>query len=171
MEDQGNAPSPSDQTPYGDQSPPTRTMDPAVAAPVTIMPTDDEKTMAMLCHLLALFTSFVGPLVIWLMKKDTSRFVDAHGRAVLNFTISVFVYALGLVLLLLCSGLLGMITGGAGMLLACPIYLAALGLVIYSLVITIIRCVEASSGKFTPYPITINFLTPVDPYLDGTSRP
>ena len=42
----------------------------------------DAKTMAMLCHLLAIFTNWIAPLVIWPIKKDQSPFVDQEiGRA------------------------------------------------------------------------------------------
>jgi hypothetical protein len=53
---------------------------------------DEEKQMAMFCHLGALIGGFVIPLVIWMMKKDESRFVDRHGKECLNFTISLFIY-------------------------------------------------------------------------------
>ena len=43
-------------------------------------PDKDSKTMGMLAHLLTIFTGFIGPLVIWLMKKDTSPFVDDQGK-------------------------------------------------------------------------------------------
>ena len=45
----------------------------------------DEKTWAMLCHLSAVagfvipFGSILGPLVVWLIKKDEMPFVDLHG--------------------------------------------------------------------------------------------
>lgn len=49
----------------------------------------DDKTMAMLCHLLGLLTSFIGPLIIWLIKKDQSAYVDQQGKEALNFQITV----------------------------------------------------------------------------------
>ena len=47
--------------------------------------------MAMLAHLLAIVTGFVGPLVIWLIKKDQSPFVSDQGREALNFEITVLI--------------------------------------------------------------------------------
>ncbi len=47
--------------------------------------------MAMLCHLLGIFTSFVGPLIIWLIKKDSSPFVDDQGKEALNFQITALI--------------------------------------------------------------------------------
>ena len=43
-------------------------------------PTDEEKQMAMFCHLGGLIGGSVIPLVIWMMKKDESRFIDRHGE-------------------------------------------------------------------------------------------
>ena len=53
----------------------------------------DEKTWAMLCHLSAVagfvipFGSILGPLVVWLIKKDEMPIVDLHGKKSLNFQI------------------------------------------------------------------------------------
>ena len=40
----------------------------------------DDMNMAMLAHLLAIFTGFLGPLIIWLIKKEDSPYVDRHGK-------------------------------------------------------------------------------------------
>ncbi len=45
-------------------------------------------TMAGLAHAL-LFTGFLGPLIVWLIGKDQSAFVDAEGKKALNFGILV----------------------------------------------------------------------------------
>jgi len=58
----------------------------------------DDKNMGMLCHLLALtglvtgwVGSIIGPLIIWIIKKDESRFVDECGKEALNFNITVLI--------------------------------------------------------------------------------
>jgi len=171
MTDQEPDPPPTQPThQHNDSVPPMRPAGPEPAVPGIVLPSDEDKTMALLCHLLALFTSFIGPLIIWLIKKDSSRFVDAHGRAILNFIISMFIYSMILVVLLICAGFLGAATQGVGLVLLCPIYLGLLALGIFQLVVVIMRCVEAASGRFTPYPITINFITLVDPFQDGPAR-
>ncbi|WP_064091304.1 DUF4870 domain-containing protein [Rossellomorea aquimaris] len=58
------------------------------------MPTKDERMMAALIYILSLFTTFIGPLIIWLIKKDESEFVDFHGKEYLNFLISYAVYGI-----------------------------------------------------------------------------
>jgi uncharacterized Tic20 family protein len=83
---------PPEGTPPGDNA--GLTKGPAYAGPA---PTKEDKTMAMLCHLLAIFTGFLGPLIIWLVKKDTSPFVDDQGKEALNFWISLSI------LMIICS--------------------------------------------------------------------
>ena len=59
-------------------------------------PTADDRNMATLAHVLSIFTWFVGPLVIWLVKKDTSPFAADQAKESLNFQITCLIgYALG----------------------------------------------------------------------------
>lgn len=44
---------------------------------VLLEPSADERTMAMLAHLLSAFTGFIGPLIIFIVKQN-SRFVRFH---------------------------------------------------------------------------------------------
>src|SRR5438128_1055915 len=53
--------------------------------------TADDKQMGMLCHLLGIVAGFIGPLIIWLMKKDQSRFVDSQGKEALNFHLTLLI--------------------------------------------------------------------------------
>ena len=54
-------------------------------------PDKDSKTMALLAHLLGILIGFIGPLVIWLLKKDTSPFVDDQGKESLNFQLTLLI--------------------------------------------------------------------------------
>ncbi|MCD6418610.1 DUF4870 domain-containing protein [bacterium] len=54
-------------------------------------PTGDERTMALLVHIGGIITGFIVPLIIWLIKKDESDFVDHHGQEALNFQITVLI--------------------------------------------------------------------------------
>ncbi len=58
--------------------------------PVTA-PASDEKTIAILSHLLTLVAGFVAPLIIYLIKKDESSFVAYHAKESLNFQITVLI--------------------------------------------------------------------------------
>src|SRR4051794_18722361 len=54
-------------------------------------PTSEEKTLALFCHLGGYFTSFILPMILWLMKKDESKFIDHHGKEALNFQLTQIV--------------------------------------------------------------------------------
>lgn len=108
----------------------------------------DEKTFGMLAHLAALagfiipFGNIIGPLVIWLIKKDQSAWVDKQGKESLNFQISITIYAI-------ISGILTIIIIGALLLIAVGIF---------SLVMIIIASIKVNDGVDFQYPLCIRFL-------------
>jgi len=108
----------------------------------------DARTFGMLCHLLA-FAGFViplgniiGPLIIWLLKKDEYPFVDDQGKESLNFQISLLIY-------LLISGILVIVVIGI-------VLLIALG--IFMIIMVIIATIKANEGQKYRYPLTIRLL-------------
>ena len=62
-------------------------------------PTEEEKTLALVAHLGALFGSFLVPLLILLVKRD-SRFVSDQAREALNFQITILLAAVASILLI-----------------------------------------------------------------------
>ncbi|WP_447640716.1 MULTISPECIES: DUF4870 domain-containing protein [Chitinophagaceae] len=105
-------------------------------------PTNDECNLAMLAHILALFSYFLGPLIIYLVKKDESPFVANNAKNALNFQISLFLYSIaGAVLCIIIIGIFVLI---------------ALG--ILHLVFCIMAAVAARDGKVYKYPLAIQFL-------------
>jgi uncharacterized Tic20 family protein len=83
-------------------------VEPAFVGPSVAL-TSDDKTWGMLAHLLSLagyigipFGNVIAPLVVWLVKRDTSKFVDYHGKESLNFQINILVYLLVSIPLLFC---------------------------------------------------------------------
>lgn len=117
------------------------------------MATMDEKearTWAMLCHLGGLgvyviptIGHILAPLIVWLIKKDESPFVDDQGKESLNFQISVTIYAVIAAVLIPLFGF--------GFLL-----LIALG--IFDVIVIIIAAVKANSGEKYRYPLCIRFI-------------
>jgi uncharacterized Tic20 family protein len=70
-------------------------------------PSQDERNLAMLSHLLGIFFHFLGPLIIWLIKKDDSKYVEQEAREALNFQITVIIaYAVASLLVFLLIGFL-----------------------------------------------------------------
>lgn len=112
----------------------------------TASPTSDEKTMALLIHVLGIVTGFVGPLIIWLIKKGDSAFVDAHGRAALNWQIT------RVLALALAVGL------GFTLILAPVGFLLILAVAILGVVFGIMGAVKANAGKLYTYPLTFKIL-------------
>ena len=53
---------------------------------------DEERLWAIAAHLGPLLLGFVAPLVVWLVFKDRSTFLDRHGKEALNFQIAYLVY-------------------------------------------------------------------------------
>lgn len=105
--------------------------------------------MAMLCHLLGILTGFLGPLVLWLVKKDQSEFVNHHGREALNFQITIFLVmtALASVTLLLMLLLVGF--------LLIPVLFA---IPLIGLVLEILAAVAAQRGEWHRYPCCIRLV-------------
>lgn len=56
--------------------------------------TDDERLFAMFIYLISLFAPVIGPLLIWILKRDSSAFVDYHGKEYFNFLISFTIYSI-----------------------------------------------------------------------------
>jgi uncharacterized Tic20 family protein len=107
-----------------------------------IPPTSDEKTMAILSHILTLVVWFIAPLVIYLMKKDESTFVRAHAVESLNFQITVAIaYFISFWLLFIFIGFILMFFIG-----------------ISALVLIIVATIRASEGKLYKYPFSIKFV-------------
>jgi|CXWL01.1.fsa_nt_gi uncharacterized Tic20 family protein len=103
---------------------------------------------AMLAHLstfagyLIPFGNIVGPLVVWLMKKDELPFVDEHAKEALNFQISMTIWIAIAVASIFCF---------VGIAIT-PI------LVVLDIVFTIIAAIKANSGERYRYPMTIRFV-------------
>jgi hypothetical protein len=111
--------------------------------------TKDAKMWGMLCHLTALagyvgipFGNILGPLIVWLVKKDEFEFVKDQGKESLNFQISMSIYAI-------ISGVLMCI--GIGIVL-----LIAVALV--NLIFIIIATIESNKGKLYRYPLCIRLI-------------
>jgi len=101
----------------------------------------------MLAHILGAVTSFVGPLVIWLIKKDESPFVNDQGKEALNFQITILIgyVVAGIVSVIPFIGCVGMIL------------MPALGIV--GLIFGILGGVEANKGVAYRYPFALRLVS------------
>ena len=109
----------------------------------------ESRLWGMLCHLTGLaiflgipFGNILGPLVVWLIKKDAYPFVDAQGKESLNFQISVTIY--GTVAFMLVFLFVGFVLLPA--------------LAVADLILVIMAAVKANAGESYRYPYTIRFI-------------
>ncbi len=106
------------------------------------------KELLVLTHLSQLldFVSGIGgfivPLILWAIKKDEVEGMDEHGKAILNFRITMFLYVLVCIPLILLFGLgiLGFIVLG-----------------IFYLIFPIMNAIRASNEEEPNYPFSISF--------------
>jgi uncharacterized Tic20 family protein len=101
----------------------------------------------MIAHLSALAglvigLNWLGPLIVYLVKKDEHPFIADQSREALNFNLSVFIYVIASAILIIVV---------IGILLLPVVAIAWL-------VLTIIAAVRASSGEGYRYPLTIRLV-------------
>jgi uncharacterized Tic20 family protein len=125
--------------------------------PVTPVTSDkDVQTWAMLCHLAGLcgipfpsFGAILGPLVVWLIKRNDHPTIDAAGKEALNFHLSILIYSLALAAVGILT--LWLFIGFLFLLLAAVVTLAGL-------VFAVIAAVKTSNGETYRYPLSLRFL-------------
>jgi uncharacterized Tic20 family protein len=112
-------------------------------------PTENERTWGMLAHLAALaglvlplIGIVLGPLAVWLTRRDESQFVGDHAKEALNFNISVLLGAIACMLLMLVF--VGFVLGTA--------------LFIYWLAMTLVAAIKASDGHTYRYPFSLRLV-------------
>ena len=107
-----------------------------------ITPTSDERTLAILAHILTIVSSFIAPLVIYLIKKDESTFVAEHAKESLNFQITMFILIIiSIALMLLFIGFL-------------LIWLLSM----VNLLLVIIATIKANENRMYRYPINFRLI-------------
>ena len=111
----------------------------------------DDRTWALLSYVLALVAGVIAPLVIYLVKKNESRFVRFHAVQALNMGITLFIES---VAIFIGAIFLAVITHGFGVLLA---GLAFVAVVIAHLVYLIIGAVKSNQGQLFQVPTIICF--------------
>lgn len=109
---------------------------------------ETERNWAMFSHLAGFsgffvpFGGVIGPLIIWLSKRDDSTWINENGKASLNFQLSMLLYFV----------------------LAAPLCLIVIGFPIIAILGTlkiifiIIASVKAARGEEYRYPLAIPFI-------------
>lgn len=126
--------------------------------PPTFLQTYQERQMGLFLHLsplLGLFVPAAGivvPIILWQTQKDKMPPLDRHGRMVVNWMISSFIYVVASIPLMILSFVM----------LGAPFFiffiLFWLAFVVVSIAFPIIGAVKANDGELWEYPLTIKFL-------------
>lgn len=147
--DDGDTASPASPAGRGDPGRPSPPPGPGLSS--------ETRNWALAAHLSAFLgawaaLAFLGPLVVWLLKREEHPYIAHHAREALNFNLSVLLYGVVLAILALPIGLL---TLGLGLL---PLILLVGALALAWLVLTIIAAVAASNGEAYRYPLTVRMV-------------
>lgn len=102
----------------------------------------DDRNMALLCHILGLITNVFGPLILWVLMKDKSSFVDFHGKQAINFQLT-------LILAYMASGVLVCVYIGILLIMAT---------FAIQVIFTILPAIKAYEGEDYVIPVAIPFL-------------
>jgi len=100
-----------------------------------------------LSQLLTYVTGFGGlivPLIIWATQKDAVVDMDDHGKAIVNFQLSILVYSIISIPLIFLFGL-GILT--------------LILIAILAFVMPIVNAINASNGQLSSYPLSLNFIS------------
>lgn len=117
-----------------------------------VVPTDssNDNLWAGLCHATALviylgipFGNIIGPLIVWLIKRNEIPLVDDQGKESLNFQISILIYAI-------ISALLIFVVVG---------FFLLVSLALFHIVVTIYATIKASQGIAYRYPLCIRLIS------------
>ncbi|NQX86956.1 MAG: DUF4870 domain-containing protein [Flavobacteriaceae bacterium] len=151
------------------------------------MQSNHHKNIAAIIHLSALskfifpLGNFIMPLLFWTLNKDKSEFIDAHGKQIINFQISIFLYTIiigAISIPLLILGILDHVLlpeiwhsfpygfklemydfhGIKIALFICILLVLVVITMLFEIVFIILATSKANDGKYFKYPITISFL-------------
>lgn len=151
------------------------------------METTTEKNIATFTHLSALtqyfipFGNYIFPILLWTSKKESSEFVNHHGKQVLNFQLSLLLYSLVLILIAVPIFLITLLNnipveavindhdftfrnfnfdGNIGLLTVGLVSVLIFGLLkVAEFFIIIYASIKTSNGEKYKYPITIPFIS------------
>ena len=122
------------------------------------MITQNDKNYSSITHLSGFagwfipFGNIIAPLVLWLVKKNESSYIDAHGKSAVNFQLSLILYGFLLTILLIP---IAIFTLGLGII---AIILGIIPALILYVILIISASIKASNGEYYDYPFTIQFI-------------
>ncbi len=122
------------------------------------MVTQNDRNYSSITHLSSFagwifpFGNVIAPLILWLAKKSESTYIDMHGKAALNFQLSLMLYCFLLALLIIP---LTIFTLGLGLI---AVILGIIPILILIIAAIISASIKAANGQYYHYPFTIEFI-------------
>lgn len=114
----------------------------------TLKRTDNQ--LLVITHLTQMLTYITGfgglivPLILWATQKDRVDGMDKHGKAIVNFQLSMIIYFI-ISIILIPVFLIGVL----------PLILVC----VLSFVMPIINAIKASNGELPSYPLSLSFIS------------
>ena len=102
----------------------------------------EEQNIAVILHLSLLmgivipFGGYVGTLILWLLKKDSSEYINQQGKEAVNFMLNILI--LGTAIMLLCIMLIG--------------FILIIPLVVVAFIMPVLAAMNVSKGIDYRYP-------------------
>ncbi len=99
--------------------------------------------LSQLLDIITGFGGFIVPLILWLTQRERVLAMDEHGKSIMNFQMSMFIYAMICIPLILLFGL------------------GILGLIIIAIlcfVFPILNAIKASNGEHPSYPLSLQII-------------
>ena len=122
------------------------------------MTTRNDKNYSSITHLSGFagwffpFGNIIAPLILWIAKKNESTYIDVHGKAAVNFQLSLILYCFLLAILIIPVTIL---TLGLGLI---AIIIGFIPAIILKIVLIISASIKANNGEYYDYPFTIEFI-------------
>ncbi len=122
------------------------------------MITQNDKNYSSITHLSSFagclfpFGNIIAPLLLWSAKKNESTYINTHGKAAINFQLSLMLYSFLLALLIIP---LTIFTLGLGLV---AVLLGIIPAIILIIATVISASIKASNGEYYDYPFTIEFI-------------
>lgn len=119
--------------------------------------TSDQQTWRVLSHASAFIQlvgipSVVGPLIVWLMRRE-DPVVEPHAREALNFQLSLLIYfVVGVAVAFIAALTI------VGLVLTVFIILALIALFLLELVFALLATIAASKGEMYRYPLNLHLI-------------
>jgi len=126
--------------------------------PAAATPTAEARTWMMLCHLTGL-VGFIGPLIVWLIKKAEMPEVDREGKTALNFQLTLLIAWVAVAIIgQVLAAIVGLVAGPLALIVGGIFGLAYMAIAVAALVFIIMASIKANEGKPYTYPFSLKLV-------------